>query len=59
MLSKHLYEKSSFSVNFDLQKVMTIKQIVVVCYKQRDRYMILKRLPKDFAKLQSFMNAYN
>ena len=48
--------KMNFPLNYDIEKVLTVKSIVAVCYKQGNRQLILKRLPEKIVELQKFIN---
>ena len=56
--ARQTVEKSNFSANYDVLRVLTFKSIATVCYKQRDRQLIMKRLPKELVELQKFMDVF-
>ena len=41
------YEVGNFISNFDIVNVLSFKCLIARVYKQRDRYYLLKRIPKE------------
>jgi len=55
---RRFIEKGTFSRNFDIENIMTLKSNLTVCYKMRDRRFLIKKLPKNLFDLEKFKNIY-
>ena len=54
-----LVEKCTLDQHFDVDKVLSIKCLVGVCYKTQNRRFLLKRLPAEVMELQKLKHQIN
>lgn len=52
-------EKCTLDQHFDVDKVLSIKCLVGVCYKAQNRRFLLKRLPVEVMELQKLKHQIN
>ena len=55
---QQIFEKSTFATNYDTESLLTFKSYITQCYKQRNRLLVMKRLPKEIVELQDFMDEF-